>query len=179
LLAASQHPDVLRRAWALRGKTTQPGPFIQDWQLSGPYRQANATGAMAYFDLVFAPEKAGEAVSWQAVPKGDVVNLAALFPGQDNCVAYVRTKLTVPEATPAVLLLGSDDGAKAWLNGAVVLSSNVDRGMVADQDAAPIQLVKGANELLIKVTQGGGGWSLCARVAGVDGKPLAGLQAAP
>lgn len=179
LLGASQNPEVLRRAWALRGKTAQPGPFIQEWQICGPYRQANVTGAKAVFDLVYGPEKPGEAVNWQPVPKGNDVNLAGLFPNQDNCIAYLRTRVIVPEATPAVLLMGSDDGVKAWLNGTAVLANNVDRGMVADQDAAPIQLAKGANELLVKVTQGGGGWSLCARIVGVDGKPLTGLTAAP
>ncbi len=73
--------------------------------------------------------------------------------------------------------MGSDDGVKAWLNGAVVLSNNVDRGLVVDQDIAPIHLKAGPNELLLKITQGGGGWAACARIVGSNGRPLRGLKA--
>ena len=73
--------------------------------------------------------------------------------------------------------IGSDDGVKAWLNGKVVHSNNVDRGEVTDQDTAPITLKQGTNELLLKITQGGGGWSACARIVGKDFKPIPGLEA--
>jgi hypothetical protein len=82
----------------------------------------------------------------------------------------------VPVEIEAALLLGSDDGVKAWLNGEVVHSNNVDRGQVADQDMAPIKLKKGANELMLKISQGGGGWSACARIVGRDGAPIDGLR---
>ena len=72
--------------------------------------------------------------------------------------------------------MGSDDGVKAWLNGQVVHSNNIDRGDVADQDTAPITLKKGVNQLMLKISQGGGGWSACARIVGSDGKPIPGLK---
>ena len=76
-------------------------------------------------------------------------------------------------------MLGSDDGVKAWLNGEVVHSNNMDRGEAADQDTAPIRLKKGVNQLLLKITQGGGGLSACARIVGSDGLPMAGLRVEP
>ena len=155
------------------------GPFIQDWLVSGPYRKAGAAGALAVFDVRFNPEKPGAKVKWQAAPRGEQVNLAALFPGEENCAAYLKAEVIAPEATEALLLLGSDDGVKAWLNGKVVHANNVDRGEVADQDKATIRLAKGTNELLLKITQGGGGWSARARIVGADGLPIAGLQVAP
>ncbi|MBM3882985.1 MAG: hypothetical protein FJ387_25255 [Verrucomicrobia bacterium] len=176
VLARNPSSDLARRAWALRAKP-KPGPFIQDWLVAGPYRQPGVVGAEAVFNLEFGPEKTGQAVTWHGVPRGDHVNLAALFPGQEHCVAYLRAQLVAPEASDAVLLIGSDDGVKAWLNGAVVHSNNVDRGEVPDQDAAPIRLNRGANALLLKITQGDGGWSARARVVGTDGSPLAGLRA--
>jgi hypothetical protein len=57
----------------------------------------------------------------------------------------------------------------------VVHSNNIDRGAVPDQDRAPIQLKKGPNLLLLKITQGGGGWSACARIVAADGTPIPGL----
>lgn len=176
VLAASDAPEVVRRAWALRAKPQPDGPRIRSWLLSGPYRRAGVTGAQAVFDLVFPPEQTGEAVDWLPLPAGDQVNLAARFPGQDNCVAYLKTRIIAPEATSGAILLGSDDGVKVWLNGEVVHSNNVDRGEVADQDVAPIRLRQGNNELLLKISQGGGGWSVSARIVGPDGMPISGLQ---
>ena len=115
-------------------------------------------------------------MKWTAVPQSDSMNLAGLFPGQSNCVAYLKAEIIVPETTDAILLMGSDDGIKAWLNGVVVHSNNVDRGQVVDQDMAPIKLKRGANELLLKITQGSGGWSACARIVGPDGLPIEGLR---
>jgi HEAT repeat protein len=177
VLAQCKTPDIVKRAWAIRGKAFSDGPFIQQWVVSGPYRKAGVTGATALFDVAFAPEEPGAAVKWVALPLSKFAELASFFPEQMNCVAYLKTSIIAPEDCDAALLLGSDDGVKAWLNGAVVHSNNVDRGIVADQDMAPIQLKQGANELLLKITQGGGGWAACARIVGNDGRPIKGLKA--
>lgn len=178
---ATTDPDVRAEANAARLQIAKrvglSAAFINTWQVCGPYRQRGIVGAPALFDVPFGPEKAGEKVEWQTLPRAAHVNLAAFFPGQENCVAYLRTAFTVPDAVDAVLLLGSDDGVKAWLNGALVHANNVDRGDVADQDQAAARLIRGTNTLMLKITQGGGGWSARARVAGRDGQPVAGLQA--
>lgn len=155
-------------------KPTAGGPFIQDWQVCGPYSQPGVTGALKVFEIAFGPEKSGEAVDWKPAPKADRVNLAALFPGKTDCAAYLRTEIVSPQDCDATLLLGSDDGVKAWLNGAVAHSKNTDRNAVRDQDSAPIKLKKGKNVLMLKITQGGGGWSACARVVPAGGTSLAG-----
>lgn len=179
VLAQCKAPDVVRRAWALRSKPKSGGPFIRDWLVCGPYSQAGVEGALALFNIAFGPEKPGAKVQWNAVPPADHVSLTALFPGRDNCVAYLRTQIIAPQDCDGALLLGSDDGVKAWLNGEVVHSNNIDRGEAVDQDTAPIKLKKGANQLLLKITQGGGGWSACARIVGSDGLPIAGLRVEP
>jgi HEAT repeat protein len=176
VLAKCKDPLMVKRAWALRGTALGAIPFIQDWQVAGPYRQPGASGALALFDIAFAPEKPGEQVTWNPAPRADHVNLMALFPNEANCVAYLRTRVIAPEDCDGVLLLGSDDGVKAWLNGTVVHSNNIDRGDVADQDMAPIHLRKGANEVMLKITQGGGGWSARARIAGSDGQAIGALR---
>ncbi len=179
VLAQCKTPDIVKRAWAIRGKPTGSGPFIQDWLVCGPFTRPGANGALALFDVAFDPEKPGAKVLWNSMPRSEQVNLASFFPGQENCVAYLKARLIAPADCEGALLLGSDDGVKAWLNGAVVHSNNTDRGDVPDQDMAPIQLKKGANELLLKITQGGGGWSAHARIVGTDGLPIAGLRVEP
>ena len=178
LLPQLKNPDLVKRAWVLRGKPAQ-GPFIQDWLVCGPYTKPGVLGATAILPIPFGPEKAEERADWKSAPRGDQVNLAALFPGQENCAAYLKAKIISPDNCNAALLLGSDDGIKAWLNGSVAFSTNVDRGDVPDQDMAPITLKKGANELMLKISQGGGGWSAHARIVGADGQPIAGLTVEP
>ena len=179
VLAQCRTPEIVKRAWAIRGKPGGAGPFIQDWLVCGPYRQDGVTGALALFDIPFGPEKPGQQVPWWTLPRANVANLGERFPGQMNCVAYLKTRIFAPQDCDAALLLGSDDGVKAWLNGAVVHANNVDRGLVVDQDIAPIHLKQGPNELLLKITQGGGGWAACARILGPDGKPVPDLRIEP
>jgi hypothetical protein len=176
VLAHAQHGEVARRAWALRRKSGVSAPFIRDWLVSGPYRQAGVAGATAVFDIPFSPEKTGAKVEWKTLPPSDHVNLGALFPGQENCAAYLRTRIIAPQDCQGLLLIGSDDGVQAWLNGKVVHRNNVNRGELADQDSAPISLQRGINELMLKISQGGGGWSACARIVGTDFKPIPGLR---
>jgi len=176
VLASCQAPETVRRAWALRRAPAAAGGFIRDWLVCGPFRQAGVEGAPALFDLAFGPEKPGEKVDWKPVSSGDHIDLAHCFPDQANCVAYLRAQILAPADLDALLLMGSDDGIKAWLNGEVVHSHNVDRGMVVDQDRAPIKLKPGTNLLLLKVTQGGGGWAACARILSATGQPIDGLR---
>ena len=179
VLVHCKTPEIIKRAWVLRGKPAGSGPFIQDWLVCGPYTKPGATGAKALFGVAFGPEKPGEKVQWKSMSRAEQVNLAAFFPAHDNCVAYLKTRVIAPVDCEGALLLGSDDGVKAWLNDVVVHSNNTDRGDVADQDMAPIQLKKGANDLLLKITKGGGGWSAHARIVGADGQPIAGLRVEP
>jgi HEAT repeat protein len=176
VLTHSKLPAIVKRAWALRLKPAAGGSFIRDWLVCGPYRRKGVVGAIAVFDLAFGPEKKGEEVKWYAAPAGDTINLMGCFPNQSDCAAYLKTEVIAPEATDAILLMGSDDGIKAWLNGVEVHSKNVDRGQIVDQDMAPIKLKQGSNKLMLKITQGGGGWSACARIVSPDGFPIKDLR---
>jgi len=90
----------------------------------------------------------------------------------DSAVAYAHAEFSLPEAGPAVLRLGSDDGVRAWVNGELVHENLVDRGLALDQDQAPVQLKSGRNTLLLEITQGAGGWAYCARLTAPGGAPL-------
>jgi cysteine-rich repeat protein len=69
------------------------------------------------------------------------------------------------------LALGPDDGARAWLNGEVVLEITGCQGTNADQFTAAVTLVSGWNRLLLKVYDQGGGWGTYARFLG-ESDPL-------
>ena len=175
VLARCRNEAIRNRALMLRAKP-RSGPFIRDWLVCGPFSHPGAFGAEAVFEVPFGPEKPGEDVRWRVVPPTDMANLMAFFPGKESCAAYLRTRIISPRDYEALLLMASDDGIKAWLNGAVVHSNNIDRPAEADQDVAVVRLREGRNDLMLKITQGRGGWMACARLVRVDGEPFTDLR---
>lgn len=103
-----------------------------------------------------------------------MVNLARLF-GGDNVAAYLRSEIWSEKAQPAIMELGSDDGVKAWLNGTLVHAKNVGRGVSPGEDRVPVNLQQGWNVLMLKVTNGTGGWGAIVRLADNRGARLAGI----
>jgi hypothetical protein len=95
---------------------------------------------------------------------GDNVNPIANALGQpggvDNHSVYAYIVLIAPRAMDTQLSVGSDDAIKVWLNGEVVWLNQVDRGASDVQEAFDISLKPGFNKLLVKVSEGGGGWSM-------------------
>jgi len=112
-------------------------------------------------------------ISFGAV-KG-AVNLIEVVGNHQDAVAYLRAKVWSPQTQKATLLLGTDDGVKVWLNGKQIHANNAARGVAVDQDKVPVSLQQGLNELLLKVTNGGGDWGAIARFAG-EGGPLRNLN---
>lgn len=92
--------------------------------------------------------------------------------GGENCVAFLRNEVWSEKKQKALLEMGSDDGLKVYLNGKVVYEKNVIRGFKFGEDRVVVTLEQGWNELMLKVTQGNGGWAAAARVLADDAKPL-------
>ena len=149
--------------------------FIPDWQLSGPYRMEGKTGVQM-FDVEFDPEK-GDGAKWFPWKPGSnpmIVDFNALNIGGVG-VMYLKTQIYSPKAQQALLLLGSDDGIKAWLNGKLVHGNNTERSL-GPEDRVEVALNEGWNKLLIKINNGGGGWAAKARVRATSGAVLEGLK---
>jgi len=100
-----------------------------------------------------------------------IIDLAKII-GGDNAAAYLGTIFHSETAQKAVLEIGSDDGVKVWVNGEVVHSNNASRGVKPGEDKVAVDLVEGQNYLMLKVTNGGGGWGACAKFADEKGKAL-------
>ena len=66
-------------------------------------------------------------------------------------VVYGSVTLNTPRKQETTMLVGSSDGVKVWLNGALVHYSVVLRGAEDYQDAFPVTLKQGANVLLVAV----------------------------
>ncbi len=156
--------------------------FLTAWQASGPYIQAGKDFA-ALFDTPFAPELPDKAdgAQWQPLLVGlqparpYVMDLLKAFGGNDR-VAYARTWVRSPDARPARLEVGADDGVKVWVNGKLVHAFNAPRALTVGSDKMDVSLKAGWNAILLKVSQLNQGWEFCARLVDPSGKPLEDLE---
>ena len=155
--------------------------YLTAWQVNGPYTKAEADG-LTLFDVAFAPEKAdAEDLTWRIMPAGTSQDRPWLMEldkvlGGNNRAAYLRTKVWSDRDQKVRLELGSDDGIKVWLNGQVVHANNATRPASPGEDKVEVALKQGWNRLLLKVTQSGGEWAVCARLRKLDGSKLEGLK---
>jgi WD40 repeat protein len=89
-----------------------------------------------------------------------------------DTTGYALRTIRSPSARKLKLLVGSDDGVRIWLDGAVVHQHLVGRGAVADQDEAWMDLPAGEHRLLVEVTQHYGDWCLYLRFEDEAGREL-------
>ena len=196
LLDSAPNDDVRRQAQEALSQLEKFEDYITAWEVSGPYTKSGKDGPGLH-DIAFPPEadvaqppSAGgpdaKGLAWELIPPGGGekqfipfhMDLIKKLGDRQNAVAYLRTNVWSPEDQKAQLEFGSDDGAKVWLNGALVLNVNQPRSFAAGSDKAPVALKKGWNALVVKVWNGGGHWGMAARLRRPDGSKLEGLRAA-
>jgi serine/threonine-protein kinase len=148
-------------------KTLRPSWVKYDpWQLIGPFPNDNDEG----HDRVYPPEQEpfdggkeydgkGRKVKWEqkSYKDGDNHRLNDTFPGaKDNISYYLYRKVKADKAGQTKFFFGSDDSLKVWVNGKVVVNFKGGRGVEAYSNEATVDLKQGDNDLLLKVSQGGG-----------------------
>ncbi|HEY1064595.1 MAG TPA: hypothetical protein VGE52_00735, partial [Pirellulales bacterium] len=106
------------------------------------------------------PGKSGE-VAWQATDfkDGAINDVRKYTKNVQNASCYLYRKIESPTAGQVRCSMGSDDGLKVWLNGKLLLREDATRPAAADQNYVNLDLKAGSNDLLVKVTQGGGEWA--------------------
>ena len=83
-------------------------------------------------------------------------------------VCYVKTTIFRDVAAPAYLEFGVDDGSKVWLNGRLIHADATGGAAAPGEHRVDVDLKKGANELLMKITQISGPWQFCMSASGRD-----------
>jgi hypothetical protein len=152
-----------------------PALELDGWHVIGPF---DNTG-MDKHDVVYPPElgvdlaaahegKGGRTVTWEAVPDDDwsFFDLKRFGPTEaDNeyGVAYLHRTFRAARAGDVGFEMGSDDGLKVWLNGKLYVDADVYRGMNIQDHILSLPVQAGENTLLVKVTQGVGGWDFQMR----------------
>ncbi len=154
--------------------------YLGSWVVSQPFTEQGA-GPEKLHGIAFPPERDPEATTWTRIdppgtgkfpftlPLGDAV-------GGENRAVYLRTRVFVPAAARAALEIGADDGLKAWVNGAQIADDFALRAMEPGDIRAEIELRKGWNEIMLKVSQGDGAWEACARIRTPTGGTIPGLK---
>lgn len=111
---------------------------------------ANYSSAGAVDDGTGQSERAG--IRWQILePSPSHYNFAKAFGIHErtSCYGYVRLESAARQRIQ--LLVGSDDGARVWHNGNEVWTDDATRGALPFQDAIPLLLEPGGNDILIRV----------------------------
>lgn len=90
--------------------------------------------------------------------------------------SYAHIYIYSPTARTAKLLLGCDDGIKAWVNGVNVITKDRYGGWTPDQYSVNISLNSGWNRLLCKISQEGGDYRFSAQLQDMNGASYDDIQ---
>lgn len=182
VIETTKDAELRKRAEGVLRNIEKFDDYVTAWEVAGPYTQKDKNGD-ELFRIPFDPEKPeAKNVKWALMPVGTdrarpwLLDFNKIFAG-DNQAAYLRTRVWSPKDQDAKLELGSDDGVKVWLNGKVVHENNATRPLTPGDDKVNVKLAKGWNDLMLKVTNGGGQWEACARLRSPDGGPLNDIRA--
>lgn len=118
-------------------------------------------------------------LEWSLAHAGEAgrVDLDELVSRDDNVLCYAAAFVDSPSATRAVLSLGSNNGIRAWVNGAEVLDQPWVPTFTADSETAVVQLHEGANVILLKIGEQQGVWEFAARLRPYDPSDQLGREA--
>lgn len=162
---------------------------ITEWLLAGPF--AIDTGALRLDrsdigDPAALFATSGDLVSgdgslrWHAEPADSLgrVDLYSVFrePKLDDRAAYALTYIESPEARTVLLAVESDDDVVVWLNGRRVLRHEIGRELRSNADTIALALAPGANRLLYRVVNRGGGFGLGGRLLSASRDPMGDLR---
>ena len=129
-----------------------------------PYPPEKETDFMAAYEGMAGP------VHWQSARAGfDArLNLEQYIAPSRNEVAYAYAVITAPREMETRIGLGSNDGARVWVNGSLVFSHHVGRSAEPNQESFGVNLHQGKNAVLVKIENWGGRWELYLSVRDPD-----------
>ncbi|RMH03394.1 MAG: HEAT repeat domain-containing protein [Planctomycetota bacterium] len=183
IIRAEGVPAAVRRAAGARlaalgediGAYAREAGFLTHWWL-GPVEARDVRPFLEHPFSIDGPDPLARPQGWRAIDVADldgILDLRALCEPKEEAAVYLWTRFELPAGQPVLLQLGSDDGVVVWLDNELVHRNEVMRALTPDQDRVPLQLAAGPHSLLVKVTQGGGGWEFCLRLTDPAGRPLA------
>jgi uncharacterized protein len=168
----------------------RPGPIRDWWEISrtnnGFVRSWKVIGSFDYgkgLENIYPPENEiqfdqsysgkGGLVKWETenISSSGYLNLISIMSKRNSeispraeGIAYAYTEVNSPNDREVKITLGSNDGAKMWINNEVIYNKHVARNAVADQDLLSVKFNKGKNKILVKIENIGASWGLYLRI---------------
>ena len=173
--ASARPSDELRMPFS-----PSPLGYLRQWLVCGPFATPRQQGVHAGLTTDFLGGEAvihpvegmeqhlpdGTHCTWNLyASKTDRIDFKQACIGlAEQVVGYAYTEVYRPTAIKSVLAVGSDDGARVYLNGSLVLDHPVTRKAVPDEDLIGVSLRAGMNRLLVTVDQSDAGWGFYLRL---------------
>ena len=162
-----------------RGLTVDSGnPLNNFGDLSAAPDVTSTPGTLAAGGLTGTAAWFGDGVPMLWTGERDYWDMARFPPNSnlgvgnwDYCIAYVAVYVISPDPRAATLAVDTDDGERSYVNGVMVGNAPVPRGIgwIPEQDRWPITLKQGSNLIMVKVSEGVGGYGVRFRI----GVPMA------
>jgi hypothetical protein len=120
----------------------------------------------------------GKEMTWKAHQTSDFfIDFLKAFGTErgEDAAAYAVAYVIADADMKVKLSIGSNDQAKAWVNGTPVVKFAETRTLEKDTDSGDVTLVKGQNVLVFKVINEKNNWQGCARFT-KDGAPVKNIK---
>lgn len=153
------------------GKSNFAQDKIENWSVLGPFDDNKGNP----FGKVYGPDKTlkfdkkeeftGKAgkLKWTPWRKGTPCPVGE---NEQNFITFFYSIYKAEKAGKHFLIFTSDDGAEIWINKKKVYQFHGGRGMdPAHPDILEVNLEKGKNEILVKLSQGSGPWGLSLQIS--------------
>ncbi|MCX7848158.1 MAG: hypothetical protein N2595_09050, partial [bacterium] len=158
--------------------------YITNWLILGPFPNRVVEGELGGTNRLglftdYLTEIGGEAeaklargvrvTGWGRVEATNItsvtpeIDLDGVYGMLDLGVGYAFVNVRVRREVEAYLHVGSDDGVRVWLDGKLVIDMPGERGYLADENWARVQLRRGRHRLLVKVDDAFGAWKFGLR----------------
>ncbi len=181
-LAALEQGRSLPAAGEVRLDLTESSAiFFRDWLVTGPVEGAmldeNYLAAMGGERSPAPPAVAqefvwgGKTVRWSRLSEQSMaaVTFPASSPPLERSCLYASALIESPAAGTVRALLGSGGKAKVFLNGSPVFEMRQERPFRLDGDTLALPLLKGRNNLLVKLLRPAEGeWTFSFRLPDLD-----------
>jgi hypothetical protein len=169
--------------------------FLVDWHTIGPFDNTGRQGFGVEYppemkiDLKASYEGKNEKAKWSAFTTPDpfgMLNINLQYGEIKEVLAYAHTNFVSDSERPAQFRIGSKNAWKLWLNGELLFARDEYHrgGTRVDQFIIDGKLLKGTNEILVKVCQNEQTqpwtkqWELCLRVTDPSGTALTSVKTA-
>jgi len=167
----SQH-GIGRFALSISNDPAYRMATLSEWSVNGPFLASDSKEA---FEKDFGPEAKPIDLN-ETYPDGRFKwVLASHFQdGKQNelvgdvAATYLYRTIYSPSDRKVEFLIGSNDGVKLWVNGAEIYGHSSGRTLKLDQDRHQIDIKKGENHILLKITNHGASYGFSFRLGDQD-----------